>query len=883
MTDLLVDDPDATREVRILQDVGEVLGVDGEDYHLEEGDVVDLPAINAQPLVEHGAAAVVGSPNDPGPDDEAEPASTEDLLMAAMGDSDAMDTVGTKDVDDDQSRSSTGSGVAMPQSALPLAQLDALDHNDRRRAAKQRGLEWPSTREARDRLFATITEVMRNQDTAVVDAPTALGKSHSIAATSWSEAQLESATGGKPVVHLQATRDARDEAIETAREAGVDHFVLRARHEACPVAAGDHDPVATDEDVDDVDSETDREVITMDGEPASEWISAMCDGRGLPFSYVHQRLEQHNDQGTTLPCCRGSDTSFDEDAGDFEEGESSECPAIRQWDRLRSKKESGNLDLVFATHNFAHVPGLRMQTNIVVDEEPDFTQDLTTDRVRKAITGYLQAVDAPVSTWESFIATARHEGWGDDAAAVREALQDALNTDPNSEWFFEDDRAHTLAPALARAIFNAEERTNGRRVGKTPYEPPRLDGHAVDDDAWNKSWVTVVLDEDNEVRTVRNSPDFSLTRSVVGLDAHPARPRWMVAVHPSIHTKAVLDPEERRLWRRYERGLRVVQVGEATRPLASGEYFQRDQVRTFVDHLQDEYGHRFRTAITANSIEDRLHDIMEAAGCTEPSTMHFGEEKSRNDFAPERVGLVNGCIDPGDDFVVDLLAELDLDAEPETVVDDAGEEQRAHGRGFVGEDADTAAEILASVRENHTAQAAGRYARDAGDPESHATVYVRTDAMPTGFADVQVPGVLWTFTSTQRQIVETLRESPRSLTAREISTRVGCTKRHVQKTLAKLIPDEDDGRHGPVQAIDNAGPNGATLYSSSGLPNSGVADIHGVTANDPVWGTYTWAFAIRDPTIPVESFDGGDDTASTPSTTSTEAWDWRGAADDGGG
>jgi len=234
MTDLLVDDPDATREVRILQDVGEVLGVDGEDYRLEEGDVVDLPAINAQPLVKHGAAAVVGSPNDPGPndDDEPEPASSEDLLMAAMGDSNAMDTVGTKDVDDDKSPSSTGSGVAMPQSALPLAQLDALDHDDRRRAAKQRGLKWPTTREARDRLFSTITQVMRNEDTAVVDAPTALGKSHSIAATSWSEAQLESATGGKAVVHLQATRDARDEAIETAREAGVDHFVLRARHEA---------------------------------------------------------------------------------------------------------------------------------------------------------------------------------------------------------------------------------------------------------------------------------------------------------------------------------------------------------------------------------------------------------------------------------------------------------------------------------------------------------------------------------------------------------------------------------------------------------------------------------------------------------------------------
>lgn len=758
---------------------------------------------------------------------------------------------------------------AQPVSSLPLEALEHLDHAERRRYARKRGLEWPSTREARDQLFATISQVMRHEDVAVVDAPTSLGKSHTVATTSWtSEEQLREISGGKEVIHLQATRDARDEAVEAAEEAGVDYFVLQARHEACPVAAGDYDPAATD----DASAELDYEPLTIGGMGASEWLEMMCDGRGIPFSVAHEYLNGNNDQGRDLPCCSG-ETTYDEEEGDFDETPSV-CPAISQWESLRDRRDAGEIDLVFATHNFAHVPGLRMGTNIVVDEEPDFVQDLSTDRIRKAVAGYLQAIDAPVTTWEAFIQLSLHEGWGDDAANEREALQDAINEDPDREWFFEDSRAHTLAPALARAIFNAEERSNGRRVGKTPYDPPRLDAAVVDDDAWNRSWVTVVLDESNDVRTVRSAPDFSLARSVVGLDAHPARPRWMVNVHPSIQTKSVLDPEQRRLWRRFERGLRVVQVGDATRPLASGEYFTPEQVRTLVDHLVDEYGHRFRTAITTNAVEQRLLKLMEEAGCVQPDTMHYGEEKSRNDFANEQVGLVNGCIDPGDDFVVDLLAELDLEAEPETTVDGDGVEHRAHGRGFVGDDAGVAAEILASVRENHTAQAAGRYARSPDDPDSSATVFVRTDAMPTGFADVQVPGVEWVFSDKQRAIVEELRNSHGRQSAAKIADAVGCSKEHVRTTLRRLA-DRDDSP--AVQAYTGAGEHGATLYADSGTPNNGMVDVG--TANHDVSGPYTWALAIRDPVV--DKTAPADDSIP-PDQEVSAVWNWRDGADPGG-
>jgi len=237
-------------------------------------------------------------------------------------------------------------------SSLPLGQLDALPPEERRRAAQKRGLEWPTTDEARDRLEETIFDVMRHEDDRIIDAPTSLGKSFTVASTRWGA--RDDLTGDRPVIHLSQTRDARDEAVATARDEGGEYFVLKSRHEACPVAAGDHDP--------DPEGTNENQVITIEGQPASEWIQEMCDGRGLPFSAVHRHLEEHNDQGVEMPCTHDG-----------------ECAAIKQWDEWRD----GDHPLTIATHNFAHVPGVRTATNVIFDEEVDFAAELSTDRVRR--------------------------------------------------------------------------------------------------------------------------------------------------------------------------------------------------------------------------------------------------------------------------------------------------------------------------------------------------------------------------------------------------------------------------------------------------------------------------------------------------------------------
>ncbi|SEP23224.1 hypothetical protein SAMN04487948_12438 [Halogranum amylolyticum] len=719
---------------------------------------------------------------------------------------------------------------ADPVSTLPLEKLDALKDDQRQRAAAAHDIEWPSTGEARDRLRDRLLDAVRHQEQVVIDAPTGLGKSYTTSTEPW--LRHADVTGEQPVVHLSPTRDSRDSAAEHSNEAeGVTHAVLRGRKEACPVAHGIHDPTEGEDDNGVV-------AVTMNRTPASEWFDAVCDGRGVPFSTAHAYLAEHNDQGIELPCSRGDDP----------------CPAIGQWEGL-PRTEEGNtaVDVIHATHQFAHVPGLTQSCNVIFDERPDFAVDgeyLTNDRIQRAVAAFLQEVGAPVTTWESFVETARRAyGQSVETDLLREAqaTRAMFDYEPDREWYLENPNAHMLAPALVEAVWFALAQgfdENGRAVGTTTHSPPRLDASARDDDNWSRTWVTVVVDEANRVRTVRSVPDLSGARSVVGLDAHPSLPLWQRNTTTDMVPDHVLEAEERRLWRRYERGLRVVQVGDAVRPLASGEYFNPDATRVLLDHLQHHFGDAFDTCITAASVERELEFLMREVGVDDPATMHFGEERSRDDFGDRDVGLVHGSIDPGDDYVINLLAECDLHAQPETVETEDGEQRRAHGREFVGPDADTASDILASVRENHVAQAAGRYARNADDPENQATVFVHSSAMPAGFADYQVAGVEWVATDAQRAIIKALREQE-SATARELAAATDVSKRHVAKTLSRLLDEER------VTCREDVGDHGADVFSAEDGPMSGLVDLTPEEiANNSVWGSNTWSFAITDVELP---------------------------------
>lgn len=116
--------------------------------------------------------------------------------------------------------------------------------------------------------------------------------------------------------------------------------------------------------------------------------------------------------------------------------------------------------------------------------------------------------------------------------------------------------------------------------------------------------------------------------------------------------------------------------------------------------------------------------------------------------------------------------------------------------------------------------------------------------MPAGFADYQVAGVKWVATDAQRAIVKALRERE-SATARELASATDVSKRHVAKTLSRLLDEE------LVTYREGVGDHGADVFHAEEGPTSGLVDLtpEDIT-NRPVWNSSTWSFAITDVELP---------------------------------
>jgi hypothetical protein len=774
--------------------------------------------------------------------------------------------------------------LKLPESAMPLADLRSVTHGQGMDESEY--LPVPATtEEVRERLKDTIETAMRNGSTAadvafdgnIIDAPTSSGKSYTVASKNWGAAHTN-LTGDQPVVLLSETRKARDEAAAIADDTNGDYKKVLARDEACPVARGDYDPEDDEDDPDHLE-------ITVDGQPVSEYIEMKCNHNSMAFSTAHNWADRHNDQGVDLPCQDGQT-----------------CPAKAQWDDIREN----DYGLIIASHQFAHAPGLRNATNLVFDEQPSFALDDEPERLHDAVEAYLRAANAAVDTWGHLMRVVRAdrpaEALGNVVAQKRNAEpQDLARKEgltvsewrdgllrnfkklvgayrggdewetnpyqPDEEWYRTHIDAHMAAPALTKAVVQAEAGPQNRLQGSAAYEPVRPDAH-TGGDMWNLERLKVVIGQDDTISAAWSVPDVSQARTVIGLDAHPAEPVWQQEVHPDMRVKSVLDSRERKAWRRHERGLTVIKVGDATRPCTSDEHYNHDRARVEIEHLREEFGVDFQSAITSNAVEDRIREAMKEAGIDDPDTMYFGMEKSRNDFADHDYGYIHGCIDPGDGMVMDYITALGLDAAPERADAcckhcgdrDEPEERgdgcrecgytgwaREKGRNFVGNDADTAEAILASVRENHVAQAVGRYARNPGTPSDGATVFVATDALPDGMADAKVPGAITTWTSTQRHILRELRDHEGDATTAELAEAAGCSKSNVRYFLNKMAD------RGIVSISRGTGPYGANEYADNGSPSSGLAEIdYDDSRKDPVQGpTYTGSLCIIRPDEPL--------------------------------
>ncbi|WP_137287445.1 hypothetical protein [Halorussus salinisoli] len=703
-----------------------------------------------------------------------------------------------------------------------IQELSALSLDEQRRILQKRGYTWPRTDDVHQRLRNAVFGSMEQGECAVLVAPTAAGKTAIAVTTRWLEHQ--SITGGEPVILLVETKTAREEAKQRAENAGLNVAILES-YTVCPVANGDYDDEIWIEDI-----------------PASQWFEDEISTRGIRAGEAHERAEWLYDG--ELPCCAGEIT----------------CELSEQWTHIprHDNYDAPVHDLIIATDAFAHVPSIRENTNIIHDEQPTYTIDFDTNpylhqqRIQEMVGSFLTEVDAPVTQWESFVHYAR-EGTADERAAITSAIR----TTPSDDWYHYGEGAHRLAPRLTRVLWQAFGNSagpHGRSTATIEYEPVRFDG--TDDDPAGINRLSVVVDDQNTVRTIRQVPDFSICRSVVGLDAWPCYPLWERNIRPGIRLNRVLDAEERQLWRLFERGLAVVRVGEATRPMTTGENFRVQHARIIIETLSHRFPDRFSTIGTPSSIEGRIETIMTEVGIDDPETMHHGEQKSNNTFKDELVGLLYGCIDPGDGPILDLLAECGYSARPkyrghDIPCDKCGTtggngcnrcrceqcsgngcsacheigRQRAFGRGFVGPDADKATTFLESVRECNNAQMVGRWGRE---PDENAAVYACTTALPDELVDFEVPGVVWTYGEKQQAIIEELLERERA-TIREIQeaieaadTDMTVSREHVWKTLKKQVS------HGNAVKHDGEGAYNADIYEWTGpefVSRNGIADL----------------------------------------------------------
>lgn len=717
----------------------------------------------------------------------------------------ALDVIEDLGLDPGRPSLTGGSGV---ESAIPVNHIEALheSHAD---------LDAVSTSELREKIEGMVLSNMASKGQMLLDVPTAAGKSY----TSASQGYLAlGETDGKPVVHLHATKDARHEAKLVSDDAGVSSVEIEGRSK-CPVAAGDYDPGE------------DGDGLTYNGKPISEFIREKCDGQNVPFSSVHRHLNEVLD----LPCC------VEDDGAD--------CPYRLQWDGVpRDGDGEPTVDVVHATHVIGHVPSVRSHSHVIVDELPSYNVDLDDDTFRAAVTAFLKEIrreDDPAFLPTSYggLAHLARNGFtsndadgGDSAREKYDVMRAYLARKPGIKWYIENPDAHGLARGLAGAVWAsrfADADSNGRVVGRAVHEPPRPDSNAREDEGWNLSHITVVLDEYDAPLLALNVPHFGDAESLTCLDAHPSRLLWGLQTGTfdgeerefALDYKRPLAPAQRRRWRRGERGLTVVQIGDAIRPLAvddDGVFDSRfnngGALAALIDQLRSSFGERFRTMLTTKKADEPTLTLMQEAGIGDAEIITYGKERSNNDFAGERVGFLNGCMDPGDDYVYDLAAALGLDVVAETTTGSDGAEVRATGRGFEGDDGGFGSELLATVREQHVAQGVGRYAREPDDPDDEAIVFVRTGAVPPSLVDYRVEGVVWGATKRQRAALDALLELDGEgefggATRTEVAERAGMSKNYAGKCLNYLIEQnvveklrEGSGPipdlYGPTEGVD---------------------------------------------------------------------------------
>jgi len=493
--------------------------------------------------------------------------------------------------------------------------------------------------------------------------------------------------------------------------------------------------------------------------------------------------------------------------------EEQECPYTSMW-----RFEPDDYDILIGHYNHAHKETVTSGRTVVYDEFPGETYEQRLDHhLEPTVSAFLgQAQGMPFDDFTDLIA---HRDMPERRA---KALQWFEENEPEDdvELVFNTNYARACAPLVVFTIIAASKDDLGNG-----WERCRLPGGGTG--LFNR--------ESNHVRLL-TPPSLEYTSGIIALDGTPTLDIWELAIGSRLNHRQILTNEERGgEYISDVLGLNLVQTSEYMKPYSgNSEYVNTDEDRALVEAIGEQHGRKL-ALITTKTAEDVYDD----AGVLNETAdhEHYGNLKSSNEYAEERLGAVVGSNHYGDEYIQKWGAYAG-----ETV-------ERGDGKGIdltYGEFGD---KILTHMREHETLQAAMRFGRDGNG----ATVYIHTAAIPDWVPIAGEGRVIDTWSDGMKQVLDAVNGLGSWRTA-EIADHPGVkigerqVRDHLNKLAERGFLNRETAGRGFVWHDD-----GLHRVNEHGAVEINVVDDQETVAEVARNTSYTWGFRNSRTATPLES------------------------------
>ena len=566
--------------------------------------------------------------------------------------------------------------------------------------------------EAQERTKEVVKDAFESMDYRLVEALPTLGKSYGTI-----EAAAET---GEPVSFLTARHDLYEQAKEWARKHGLNPYILPVFHEDCPTANEDHGP---------------------------EWAGLVRDpyDRGADAFQIHERMD--------LPCQA--------------EGK---CPYIRECNY-----DPDDYDVLIGYWSRAYARKVTWCRNVVFDEFPGdaMISNPNWSSLAPAIATWLEDHDEiPFDTRTDLI---EHR---DDDDRREEALQYFRRHGFEKVDVFEDEDALTITPYVVYTLLAADDLGNGWE--RTSFPTDKMFSNSVG-----------LFDRENEEVYVHRPPTLKHTKSIVALDGTPHLLMWEDCIGQSLNHRQVLTDEERREYLTHVLKHTYVPLTDNFRPYTSGTYVDTLRDAAIIGTITERHEQQpalisSKKAIRGDEEKESVTDWYEKADLVRFEDDDFMAEGSAvsqvkwrgavlgtNELEDERVGLVEGGVHYGDDYVKFWTALGGHSTEAIEYRDDPGRTRSYTGYGK---------SIAQHMKESQILQDSLRFGRD-GDG---ATVYIDTNSYPD-WLPIAGKGEVRMRHGAERSVMEAL--TGEEMRTSEITDEVDISEQWARKVLNRLVDE----------------------------------------------------------------------------------------------